>query len=150
MKSRRSLSFIMQVGSSVSLYWVILKICKVPFAVFNYYFIGKNSYLTQVPAIKLEDLLFSVTILQLIFTLIKFIFFLGCYFPLMNFIKRTFLSPKKRPMVPTTSNADMGAFFAKSHTYFSTMKQQKRYTIPQKDELPNEKMHVLTEKKQVA
>lgn len=95
MKSRRSLSFIMQVGSSVALYWVILKICKVPFAVFNYYFIGKNSYLTQVPAIKLEDLLFSVTILQLIFTLIKFIFFLGCYFPLMNFIKRTFLSPKK-------------------------------------------------------
>lgn len=150
MKFHRMNSFLIQVVSSVALYWMIFKVCKIPFAVFNYYFIGKNSYLTQVPMIKLDDLLFAVSILQIIFTIIKLIFFLGCYFPLMNFIKRTFLSPKKRPMVPATSNEAMGAFFAKSQTYFSTMKQQKRYTVPQKDEFPNEKMQLLTERKQVA
>lgn len=150
MKLRRITSFSVQVVSSITLYWLIFKLCQTPFAVFNYYFIGKNNYLTQVPMIKLEDLLFSVSILHLIFTIITFIFFLGCYFPLMNFIKRKFLNPTKKTVVSTTSNADMGAFFARSQAYFSTMKQQKRYTVPQKDEFPNEKMQLLTEKKRVA
>lgn len=149
MNSKRLTSIIVQLFSSGILYYIVYKFCQVPVSVYNYYFAGKTSYLTKVPDIQLDDLFFALSIFQIVYLFIQLLFFLACYFPMMNFMKRKFLA-RKKPQVKMTSIDDMSRFFNKSNAYFNAMKQQKRYTVSGADELPNEKMNYLSKRKLAA
>lgn len=149
MNSKRLMSLIVQLVSSGILYYIVYKFCQVPIAVYNYYFAGKMSYLAKVPDIQLDDLFFALSIFQIIYLFIQLLFFLACYFPMMNFMKRKFVA-RRKPQVKMTSTDDMSRFFNKSTSYFHAMKQQKRYTVSGTDELPNEKMNYLSKRKLAA
>lgn len=138
---------LIQLAISIGLYYGIYQIAKTPFAIFNYYFLGNINYLTKVPTIYLEDLLFTLSILKYVISISQFIFILAILFPIMKWLQKKFRKSNNKMKPLRATNQEMENYFLKSPSYFNSMQQQKRYTVPKKEELPTGKMQLLEKRK---